>query len=108
MTSSIENSLQYIRSNQLDTPKRKGKGQSVKDFLISKYGLKCAYCRDTFKKRNLCLIKKNHTIPAGLFFEPINNKIIACRCCASYKSNMDHHEFIEQLKLENVQRVKIS
>ncbi|MFP3727151.1 hypothetical protein U8V72_18395 [Priestia filamentosa] len=77
---------------------RKKRNQSVKEYLYQRMNGKCSYCHDNFKLKDLCLIKKNHQWNS--LFEPIHNKVIACKKCSYKKSEMNHKEFIRYLRRE--------
>ena len=93
-------SRKYFPNVKKPAIKRRKKNPSRKDYLIEEQNSCCKYCKLKFKKSDLNLIKKNHTLQEGELFESRNNWVIACKKCSSKKGIMNHVPFLKQLDEE--------
>lgn len=82
---------------KLVNPKKK-RFQSIKDYLHKLNKGCCTYCGDKVKLKDISLIMKNHTWDS--LFEPLHNKVVACRVCARKKGCMNHDEYKDYLRME--------
>lgn len=87
----------HIKVIKYANPKKK-RFQSIKDYLHKLNKGCCTYCGDKFKIKDVSLVRKNHTWES--LFEPLHNKVVACRMCARKKGCMNHGEFKDFLKVE--------
>lgn len=73
-------------------------GYEVKEYLLEKWGRKCAYCG----KENIPL-EVEHVVPRNPKHGPrgtdrISNLVIACKSCNKDKGNMQPQEWLEKLQ----------
>lgn len=83
---------------------KKRRNQTKRDFILKQSKHTCAYCNKPKNKRELSIIRKDHDLKSGQIFENQNNRIVACKKCASKKGSLNHDEFKKLLAEEKKQK----
>lgn len=85
--------IKHVRS--LSRKRRKKKKESDLDFLIKKNHSCCQYCRKSFAKKDLLIVKMNVNKP---YSSNLTNGAIACYACSDDKGGLNHYQYLSLIK----------